>query len=139
MLVPLNGKDLWTTAITQQMLPPDVCRRGGRPKKARRIEPGEQATDNPDPTRLGRKGSKMRCNKCDVLGHNKRRCRKGLVHYLFNAIMHEPIVEESGQPIVEEATPVVEQSAHGTSGQVRRNMKKAKQGMVEEGPTQSQP
>ncbi|KAH7843500.1 hypothetical protein Vadar_017319 [Vaccinium darrowii] len=51
----------------------------------------------------------------------------------------EPIVEESAQLIVEEIDLAVEQSAHGTSGQVRRNMKKAKQGMVEEGPTQSQP
>ncbi|KAH7833554.1 hypothetical protein Vadar_007510 [Vaccinium darrowii] len=93
--------------------------RAGRPKKARRREPKEQATENPDPTRLGRKGTKMTCSKCGVQGHNKRSCKK------------EPIVEQS----TEEATHVVEQSAHGTSGLVRRNMKKAKQRMVEEGPT----
>ncbi|KAH7863977.1 hypothetical protein Vadar_024284 [Vaccinium darrowii] len=125
MLAPLNGKELWTTATTQQMLPPDVCRRSGRPKKVRRREPKEQPIDNPDPTRLGRKGSKMRCSKCGVLRHNKSRCRK------------EPTVEESAQPMVEEIDPTVEQSAHETSGQVRRNIKKATQGMVEKGLTQS--
>ncbi|KAH7857175.1 hypothetical protein Vadar_009876 [Vaccinium darrowii] len=50
MLAPLNGKELWTTSLTQVMLSPDVCRRVGRPKKARRREPEEEATVPPDPS-----------------------------------------------------------------------------------------
>ncbi|KAI8534995.1 hypothetical protein RHMOL_Rhmol10G0140600 [Rhododendron molle] len=61
------------------MLPPDVCSRAGRPKKATRRELEEQATENPDPTRLGRKGTKMTCSICGVEGHNKRSCKKGPV------------------------------------------------------------
>ncbi|KAI8559041.1 hypothetical protein RHMOL_Rhmol04G0144000 [Rhododendron molle] len=33
MLSPINGKGLWTTTITQELLPPDVCRRAGRPER----------------------------------------------------------------------------------------------------------
>ncbi|KAH7860533.1 hypothetical protein Vadar_014637 [Vaccinium darrowii] len=109
MLAPLNGKELWTTSLTQVMLPPDVCRRAGRPKKAKRRELEEEATVPPDPTELGRKGTKMTCSRCGVQGHNKRSCKT-----------KEPVKEQSA-PVDEMA----EQSAHGTSGAVQETVNAA--------------
>lgn len=83
MLSPINGKELWTTNITHELLQPDVCKRASRPKKARRREPEKQATENPDPTRLGRKGTKMTCSICGVQGHNKRSYQKVSCHHIF--------------------------------------------------------
>ncbi|KAH7862382.1 hypothetical protein Vadar_004160 [Vaccinium darrowii] len=109
MLAPLNGKELWTTGLAQVMLPPDVCRRAGRPKKARRRKPEEETTVPLDPTKLGRKGTKMTCSKCGVQGHNKRSYKT-----------KEPVREQSA-PVDEMA----EQSAQGTSGVVQETVNAA--------------
>ncbi|KAF7154502.1 hypothetical protein RHSIM_Rhsim01G0148800 [Rhododendron simsii] len=86
--------ELWTTNITQELLQPDVCKRASRPKKARRREPEKQATENPDPTRLGRKGTKMTCSICGVQGHNKRSYKKA------------PVVDTNANGITLEQGPV---------------------------------
>ncbi|KAH7850083.1 hypothetical protein Vadar_027656 [Vaccinium darrowii] len=97
----------------------------GDQKKARRRQPEEEATVPPDPTKLGRKGTKMACSKCGVQGHNKRSCKT-----------KEPVREQSA-PVDEMA----EQSARGTSRVVRRQMNKTKHNQVEQnkGLTLSQP
>ncbi|KAH7835969.1 hypothetical protein Vadar_031595 [Vaccinium darrowii] len=41
MLSPINGRDLWPETNNPVMLPPNVKKRSGRPKKARRREPEE--------------------------------------------------------------------------------------------------
>lgn len=70
-LSPINGRDLWPQTDQPLMLPPDVKKRSGRPKKARRREPEEPT----DPTKLSKRGVKMRCSACRKVGHNKRGCK----------------------------------------------------------------
>lgn len=67
-----NGTDLWPEADDPVMLPPDVKKRSGRPKKARRRELEEVQ----DPTKLSKRGVKLRCSGCGKVGHDKRRCKK---------------------------------------------------------------
>ncbi|KAI8551066.1 hypothetical protein RHMOL_Rhmol06G0156300 [Rhododendron molle] len=54
---PINGRDMWPITDNPILLPPDVQKRVGRPKKARRKEPEEP--EPADPTKLGRKDIKM--------------------------------------------------------------------------------
>ncbi|KAH7863402.1 hypothetical protein Vadar_017045 [Vaccinium darrowii] len=72
-LTPMNGKDMWPNEGYPTLLPPDVKKRAGRPKKARRREPEE----NEDPTKLSKRGMKMSCSSCGKIGHNKRGCKQG--------------------------------------------------------------
>lgn len=72
LMGPINGKDMWPSTDNVKLLPPDIKKRAGRPKKARRREPEEPK----DPIRLGRKGIKMMCSSCGNVGHNKRGCKK---------------------------------------------------------------
>ncbi|KAH7847184.1 hypothetical protein Vadar_022991 [Vaccinium darrowii] len=76
LLSPINGRDLWPETNNPIMLPPDVKKRSGRPKKARRREPEEPQ----DPTKLTKKGVQMRCSACGKVGHNKRGCNKTKPH-----------------------------------------------------------
>lgn len=69
---PINGRDMWPTTDNPTLLPPDVQKRVGRPKKARKRELEELA----DPKKLGRNGIKMTCQLCKKVGHNKRSCKK---------------------------------------------------------------
>lgn len=73
LLSPMNGRDLWPETDNPFMLPPDVKKRSGRPKKARRRELDEPQ----DPTKLSKRGVKMRCSACGTVGHNKRGCKQG--------------------------------------------------------------
>lgn len=57
LLNPINGRDLRPQSNNPSLLPPDVEKELGRPKKARRRELDEPS----DPTKLGRKGIKMTC------------------------------------------------------------------------------
>lgn len=72
LMNPINGKDLWSPTNNYTLVPPDVEKRLGRPKKARRREPDEPS----DPTKLGKKGIKMTCRLCGKVGHNIRTCKK---------------------------------------------------------------
>lgn len=72
LMNPINGRELWPESENPTLLPPDVEKRVGRPKKARRRELEEPA----NPKKLGRKGIKMTCKKCGIVGHNKRTCKK---------------------------------------------------------------
>ncbi|KAF7147202.1 hypothetical protein RHSIM_Rhsim03G0174600 [Rhododendron simsii] len=72
LINPINGRDLWPTTENPTLLPPDVKKRVGRPKKARRREPEEPA----EPNKLGRKGIKMTCRLCGNVGHNRRSCKR---------------------------------------------------------------
>ncbi|KAH7850022.1 hypothetical protein Vadar_026624 [Vaccinium darrowii] len=71
LLNPINGRDLWPETNNFSLLPPDVEKKFGRPKKARRRELEEPT----DPTKFGRKGIKMTCKLCGKVGHNKRTCK----------------------------------------------------------------
>lgn len=77
VLGPINGRDLWPCTGDKILLPPDVKKRAGRPKKARRREPGEEEEVTTDTTKLTRKGVKMTCSVCGKTGHNKRGCKVG--------------------------------------------------------------
>lgn len=76
VLGPINGRDMWPSSGHQILLPPDVKKRAGRPKKVRRREPDEDVPD-PKQTTLSKKGVKMSCSVCKKLGHNKRGCKQG--------------------------------------------------------------
>ena len=65
-LRPMNGKSMWPKTMYAKLLPPDVKRRAGRPKKARRRESDEE----PKPTKF------MTCKQGGQVGHNKRTCKK---------------------------------------------------------------
>ncbi|KAH7865755.1 hypothetical protein Vadar_010769 [Vaccinium darrowii] len=67
-----NGTDLWSETDDLVMLPLNVKKRSGRPKKARRREPEEVQ----DPTKLSKRGVKMRRSACGKVAHNKRGCKK---------------------------------------------------------------
>ncbi|GAB2286814.1 hypothetical protein Dimus_021207, partial [Dionaea muscipula] len=56
-------KDDWLVVNKPILHAPDVVTRSERPKKARRREPEE-----PDPTKLGKKGVKMTCHGCGEMG-----------------------------------------------------------------------
>ena len=73
LLSPINGKDLWPVVDSSHLQPPNVKIKVGRKKMARRREPEEIA---PNATALGRKGIKMTCKNCGLVGHNKRGCKK---------------------------------------------------------------
>ncbi|KAH7855885.1 hypothetical protein Vadar_030067 [Vaccinium darrowii] len=73
LMGPINGREMWPSPDNVELLPPDVKKRLGRPKKARRREPEEPTAK--DPCRLGRKGIKMTCRNCGKVGHNKRGCK----------------------------------------------------------------
>lgn len=73
LMNPINGRDMWPTTDNPILLPPDVQKRVGRPKKARRRGPEEP--EPADPTKLGRKGIKMTCKLCNKVGHNRRTCK----------------------------------------------------------------
>ncbi|KAF7133524.1 hypothetical protein RHSIM_Rhsim09G0049900 [Rhododendron simsii] len=81
LLSPMNGRDLWPETDNPFMLPPNVKKRSGRPKKARRREPDEPQ----DPTKLTKRGVKMRCSACGTVGHNKRRCKQVIAPMRRNA------------------------------------------------------
>ncbi|KAI8530241.1 hypothetical protein RHMOL_Rhmol11G0040900 [Rhododendron molle] len=72
LMNPINGRELRPENENPTLLPPDVEKRVGRPKKARRREPEELA----DPKKLRRKGIEMTCKECGIAGHNKRTCKK---------------------------------------------------------------
>ncbi|KAI8544880.1 hypothetical protein RHMOL_Rhmol07G0000200 [Rhododendron molle] len=71
---PINGRDMCPTTDNSILLPPDVQKRVGRPKKATRKEPEEP--EPADPTKWRRKGIKMTCKLCNKVGHNRRTCKK---------------------------------------------------------------
>ncbi|KAH7838040.1 hypothetical protein Vadar_021397 [Vaccinium darrowii] len=75
---PINGKDMWPIDGYPKLLPPNVKKRAGKPKKAMRREPDEDEEQQPveKQTRLRKKGVKMTCGVCGKTGHNKRSCKQ---------------------------------------------------------------
>lgn len=72
VLGPINGRHMWDSSGHPKLLPPDVKKRSGRPKKVRRREPDEVVTGQ---TTFTKKGVKMTCSGCGKTGHNKRGCK----------------------------------------------------------------
>ncbi|XP_028080654.1 uncharacterized protein LOC114282202 [Camellia sinensis] len=79
MLTPINGREMWPRTEYAKVLPPDVKKRVGRPKQNKRKE-----TEAPiQGIKLGRQGTKMTCNNCGKVGHNRRSCKlKGRFSYM---------------------------------------------------------
>ncbi|XP_028060052.1 uncharacterized protein LOC114263668 [Camellia sinensis] len=70
MLTPINVKETWPKTEYAKVLPPDVKKRAGRPKQNKRKE-----TEAPIQGRkLGTQGTKITCNNCGNVGHNRRSC-----------------------------------------------------------------
>ncbi|KAM7277483.1 hypothetical protein ACFE04_019349 [Oxalis oulophora] len=67
---PMASEKFWKSTNTQPLVPPPARKKLGRPKEKRIPEPGEGGTS----TKASRKGRRMRCNLCKVIGHNKRTC-----------------------------------------------------------------
>ncbi|KAH7837681.1 hypothetical protein Vadar_016626 [Vaccinium darrowii] len=74
VLAPINGRELWPVTENPKLLPPDIKKRAGRPKKVRRREPEEEV---PSSTQLSKKGVKMTCSLCEKTGHNKSGYKRG--------------------------------------------------------------
>ena len=72
-LQPLNGQNMWPKTNFVPPLPPVVRRPPGRPKRKRRRD--EDETQIPHQGRLRRTGTMIRCEKCNLIGHNSRICR----------------------------------------------------------------
>ncbi|KAM7277920.1 hypothetical protein ACFE04_005054 [Oxalis oulophora] len=67
---PMASENFWKSTNTQPLVPPPARKKLGRPKEKRIPEFGEGGTS----TKASRKGRRMRCNLCKVIGHNKRTC-----------------------------------------------------------------
>lgn len=68
----MSGPDDWPSISVDNVLPSCIKARPGRLKKARK-----RAADEPQlPYRVTRQGYDVRCEKCGVVGHNARTCRK---------------------------------------------------------------
>ncbi|KAH7861908.1 hypothetical protein Vadar_032518 [Vaccinium darrowii] len=116
---PINGKDMWPSTDNVPLLPPDVKKRAGRPKKARRREPEEPPKD---PCRMGRRGIKMTCRKCGKVGHNKRGCKNKGQRVNDGASGDvNAAIGSSGVPAVPPAVQV-NVSAEQVQGQVQVNV-----------------
>ncbi|KAJ8633176.1 hypothetical protein MRB53_026512 [Persea americana] len=71
LLKPMHVKDDWPKTGNSPLLPPEVTRLPGRPKKSRRRKPDEA----PNGSKLKTKQTTIKCSKCGNEGHNKRKCR----------------------------------------------------------------
>ncbi|XP_057440306.1 uncharacterized protein LOC130732221 [Lotus japonicus] len=72
IISPINGENKWPKLQQDDILPPEIKRGPGRPKKLRRREPDEP--DKKNPTKLRRGGSSYTCSRCHKKGHNQRKC-----------------------------------------------------------------
>ncbi|KAG5556147.1 hypothetical protein RHGRI_006689 [Rhododendron griersonianum] len=73
IIYPINGRSMWHASGCVPILPPNYGRSSGRPKKCRRKERAE--LENPDPDKLRRQNTSLRCGKCGQWGHNMRTCK----------------------------------------------------------------
>ena len=72
MIHPMPSMDQWGRIEQEPVLPPHARVQPGRPKKLRR-----RGTDEPrGRIRLSKIGTKIKCSKCGVVGHNSRSCKK---------------------------------------------------------------
>jgi len=67
-IAPINGNELCPRKNSTPLLPPLFKAPPRRTKKLRR----RKADENVSPSKAGRKPLKMKCNKCNQYGHNRR-------------------------------------------------------------------
>ncbi|KAL3527399.1 hypothetical protein ACH5RR_012055 [Cinchona calisaya] len=74
MIHPVEDVKLWPDIEVEPLtvLPPELRRRSGRPRKTRRREQGE-----PPAVGQSRRSTTLRCSRCEQYGHNKRTCEDG--------------------------------------------------------------
>jgi hypothetical protein len=78
-LQPVRGEKMWPNTGMSEVLPPIVRRMPGRPKKLRRREKDEPKKGK----KLSRKGTKMTCQTCGQVGHNKKGCSSRKVNTIL--------------------------------------------------------
>ncbi|GAB4861938.1 hypothetical protein Ancab_037193 [Ancistrocladus abbreviatus] len=71
MIVPVPSPKTWLPSERPLLDPPPLRRLPGRPKKARKREPGEEPKQQRSHT--------VRCTLCGIMGHNKRACGRAPV------------------------------------------------------------
>ncbi|XP_050204978.1 uncharacterized protein LOC126655018 [Mercurialis annua] len=85
ILNPINGKELWPKSDQSQIISPKpVNNRRGRKTMMRRKEADEVVNGSQKGLKQGiitdgritRKGMKVTCSECGLVGHNKRSCKK---------------------------------------------------------------
>ncbi|XP_027082284.1 uncharacterized protein [Coffea arabica] len=78
IIYPLNGEHLWKDLKQGPVLPPEIIKLLGRPKKVKRREPDEPpaaTTSQGQTKRLSRVDlMDYKCRKCKQKGHNSRKC-----------------------------------------------------------------
>ncbi|EEC81485.1 hypothetical protein OsI_24821 [Oryza sativa Indica Group] len=71
-LEPVEGMSAWPEDDREPLTAHGYIRMLGKPKIERRREMHEPAK----PTKMSRFGTRLRCSKCKLVGHNKSRCGK---------------------------------------------------------------
>lgn len=79
---PTQARDYWPITDETPMTPPDpVNLKRGRKTKLRRRELGEEAGFNNG--KVTRKGLKIKCSICGVIGHNRRFHGSQVIFYVI--------------------------------------------------------
>ena len=72
VLEPVEGMSAWPISPRPKPTAPGYIKMPGRPKKERKREVGEK----PKSKKVSKVGTVIRCGKCKVIGHNRRKCDK---------------------------------------------------------------
>ncbi|XP_057467040.1 uncharacterized protein LOC130756520 [Actinidia eriantha] len=70
MITPIPDQTMWVQTNYDQIMPPHLRKRAGRPKKNRKKAEDEQK----NPIRVRKHYTSLRCGKCKEVGHNSRTC-----------------------------------------------------------------
>ena len=71
LIEPTNGEELWVRATVNKVMPLDMRKQPGRPKRNHR----KKNIDEPrNPHRLRKSAALQKCGKCGQLDHKKRSC-----------------------------------------------------------------
>jgi len=89
VLQPVEHESAWPVSPNPKPLPPRVKKMPGRPQTKRRMDPSERMNSS---TKSSRVGTKIRCTRCNGLGHNTKTCSVQLVfiHFTFLAFYFVP-------------------------------------------------
>ncbi|XP_019262984.1 PREDICTED: uncharacterized protein LOC109240760 [Nicotiana attenuata] len=64
---PVQHMEMWPQSQNPSVIPPEVRKMPGMPRKVRRKEPTENKT-----RKISKRGTQMTCNNCHAKGHNKK-------------------------------------------------------------------
>ena len=80
VLQPVEHESAWPVSPNPKPLPPRVKKMPGRPKKNRRKDPSEPVKSGTNSSKVG---TKIRCRRCGIYGHNSRTCSVKMVFTEF--------------------------------------------------------